>query len=236
MCRTLHHLVAMIALIGLLQACTHGPQPDTPHPRITAAATAAKAAATDLVRLAESSRIAGQPPGQSDPDVKRLLDTVFDMSALNDEQPGPADFSTLMSWMSSIQEVYHIYTVSAELGRAVDSVIVITMATCQLTQASVNGTYDSPLATRVKQTAASLRPIATNFYKIELHLLVQPQLSDEWRRARLGPLSKFVQVLASFILPSDAADLRRLTLEVSESQHDPILKAELQQFAATFKS
>jgi hypothetical protein len=72
--------------------------------------TAIKQAAGDFLTIAKGSETSGQPPRASDPKVKALLDTVFDVTVLNTAQPLPrGDLDNLNEWMSQGLRVATVY-------------------------------------------------------------------------------------------------------------------------------
>jgi hypothetical protein len=71
---------------------------------------AIKQAAGDFLALAKGSETSGQPPRQTDPKVKGLLDTVFDTTVLETEQPLPrADMNNTNEWMMQVLSVGVVY-------------------------------------------------------------------------------------------------------------------------------
>lgn len=71
---------------------------------------AVKKAASDFAALAKGSETSGQPPRESDPKVKPLLDTVFDTSALSTAQPLPrSDVGNMSEWLLQIVSVGSVY-------------------------------------------------------------------------------------------------------------------------------
>src|SRR5271155_1678977 len=85
-------------------------------------ATAADAAALDPDRIAaidqatgqflaraSSAAKTGQVPRQADPEVRPLLDTVFDTSELSHGAPPPSDFHKLNDWLGRIVAIGKIY-------------------------------------------------------------------------------------------------------------------------------
>jgi hypothetical protein len=103
--RTLCHLTAIILLAGLVQGCANGSKQATPNPGIAAVASAADKAATDFAALAAPARQSGEPPRESDPAVKQLLDTVVDMRVLYRERTTLADLQALIQWGRAISKV-----------------------------------------------------------------------------------------------------------------------------------
>jgi hypothetical protein len=82
------------------------------HPTVVTDArlTAIKQAADDFLTIAKGSETSGQPPRESDPKVKALLDTVFDTAVLNTAQPLPqGDLDNLNEWLSQGLRVATIY-------------------------------------------------------------------------------------------------------------------------------
>jgi hypothetical protein len=71
---------------------------------------AVKKAASDFTALAKGSETSGQPPRESDPKVKALLDVVFDTSVLNTSQPLPAsELGNVNEWMLQVLTVGTVY-------------------------------------------------------------------------------------------------------------------------------
>src|ERR1700722_17767286 len=72
--------------------------------------TAITQAAGDFLTIAKGSETSGQPPRESDPKVKALLDTVFDTTVLNTAQPLPrGDLDNLNAWMGQGLRVAGVY-------------------------------------------------------------------------------------------------------------------------------
>jgi hypothetical protein len=222
-------------------------------------------AADSFVALAKDSATTGQPPRQSDANVKPLLDTVFDTAELQSGQRQPmAALDKLNEWNYAILRVGVVYILAGtgitdvtkipntpeiaqkinhntaefapEMGRYFDAQLWIEAAVMDTVGAFVASASPAQLEQpNLKGGLAKIRAGATQTITGALTTLPLDGLSDAWRRDRLPVLSATAPIAAQFLLPEQARSLSDTASEVAGRMNDPAVKATLTSFASTLR-
>jgi hypothetical protein len=121
---------------------------------------AIKTAASEFQALAQGSEKSGQPPRQTDPKAKPLLDTVLDTSILdNAEALPPSDIANVNEWMLQVLNVGEVY-IFAGTGYADFSKI-----------ANLDSAQQQKLQTQVTANTATYAPEIGRYYDTQLAVM-----------------------------------------------------------------
>lgn len=228
---------------------------------VTAASDAAKAAADELIALGQGSATSGNPPRESDPNVKALLDTVFATQILADTAPVPfSEIQPVLAWMQTIQSVGGIYmfagtgvtdmskanlndpqiiartdsnmaVFAAESGRYLDAQLASMQALIQSVEKYIT---DSPAVLEQANVKAGLEQIRAGLTQTltgVLTTIANGAMTDDWRRARLPALTSLGDVSVTLLLPEQCAALRDTSAQVSDAVADAEVKSSLKAFS-----
>ena len=223
-------------------------------------------AADSFLALAKDSARTGQPPRQSDPAVKALLDTVFDTTEIQSNPARPiATLQDLSTWTLAVAKVGLVYILAGtgvdditrlsghpeaekkadhntiefapEIGRYSDAQLWLETAVINAVDAFVAGT--SPVQREQPNFKTGLDQIRAGAVQTiygALTTLKLEGLSDAWRRDRLPALTAIAPRAARLLQPEQARLLSKAATEVSARTTDPAVKAALTSFAVAVTS
>lgn len=228
---------------------------------VTAASNAAKAAADELIALGEGSATSGNPPRESDPKVKALLDTVFATQILADTAPVPfSEIQPVLVWMQTIQSVGGVYMFAGtgvtdmskanlndpqiiartdsnmaafapESGRYVDAQLASMEALIQSVDKYIT---ESPAVLEQANVKAGLEQVRAGLTQTltgVLTTIANDAMTDDWRRARLPAVTSLGEASVTLLLPEQCAALRDTSAQVSDAMADAEVKSSLKAFS-----
>jgi hypothetical protein len=228
---------------------------------VTAASDAAKAAADELIALGQGSATSGNPPRESDPKVKALLDTVFATRILADTAPVPfSEIQPVLAWMQTIQTVGGVYIFAGtgvtdlsqvdlndpqivartdsnmaafapESGRYVDAQLASMQALIQSVEKYITGNPAVLEQENVKTGLEQIRAGLTQTLTGVLTTIANSAMTDDWRRARLPALTSLGDASVTLLLPEQCAALRDTSAKVSDAMADAEVKSSLKAFS-----
>ena len=220
----------------------------------------AKKAAAQFKTMAAGSEKSGKPPRDSDPEVRQLLTTVFDVRDIEAAKTIPVSaMQPLSERMLAGTQVAIVYMLAGtgftDLGQASsapgigDKINVNTVEFApefgryfdfQLKiQSGVIDAVLTKMATskpdeikRIEQGLAEVRSGSQRVASGFLETLALNGLSDQWLRARIPAMTTVAPRLAKFLLPEQKAQLRELALQVAAVTDEPQTKKAVEEFAA----
>jgi len=211
-------------------------------------------AADVFLTLGKDAHQTGQPPRQSDPAVRALLDPIFDTGGLAALAPIVfADLDKLNAWTMRVASVGSIYIFSGtgvpdfahlhgvdeklqqkvaentvayapEVGRYFDSSVQVSQAMVAAVMAEVAA---KPANFRNPQAERGLGQIRSGVKQTVSGVVttfLTPGLDPAWMRARLAPLTAAAPVVAKFLAQDDRDELREVIKQVAAAVGDPALK------------
>lgn len=220
---------------------------------------AAQKAAADFVKLAGNSARTGKPPRETDPKVKALLDIVLDTSAMT--APEFSDIPRITQWLVNADRVGLVYMMAGtgtnnlasatnpkiadriqkniaeyqtEYGRFVDFQVALSSFTLDAIRAKMDSApekerKDPKFQAGFLQVAGGIAQTLAG----TLSTFTTEGITDEWRRARLVPLSAIAPKVAE-TAPKDVREqLAGMTREISEQIADPQIKDSVKAIADT---
>ena len=244
--------------IALAAACVAAPAAAQVDP---GKLTAAEAAATRFIALAKGSETSAAPPRQSNPEVMRLLDAVFDLRDVEAAKTiAAADLAPLGQRMMAGIKVGLVYLLAGTGATDFAQLGISQAAADKLNQnvvkfdPEVGRMYDFQMRVQAAVIDAALARIATatpaeqaqpNFQgglqqmragtaqsvRGVVETLSVNGLTEEWRRARLPVLALIAPKLSRFLLPEQKAELQKRVLELAGTMGDAQVKRGLQDFA-----
>jgi len=222
---------------------------------LAARSAEAVAAADKLVAMAQGSATSGQAPRQTDPVAGRLLDQVFDISALPTLLRDPADLPPANRWAGAMIKVGQIYVMAGtgftdasnaptdaearslqnfvdyapELGRFFDSEVVLLSTEC----ASIDylRAVHSTGIDQSESVMTNLQFKVEKAYSAELSFMLNAGPTDAWKEARIKVLATEAPRISGMLPPDSWAHLQQQARQVAAQSDDPVLKTELEQFA-----
>jgi hypothetical protein len=228
---------------------------------VTAAAAAAKAAADEFIALGQGSATSGNPPRESDPKVKALLDTIFATQILLDTAPVPfSEIQPVLAWMQTIQSIGGVYmfagtgvtdmskanlsdpqliaktdsnmaAFASESGRYVDAQLASMQALIQSVEKFIT---DDPAVLEQENVKSGLEQIRAGLAQTltgVITTIANSAMTDDWRRARLPAVTSLGNVAVSLLLPEQCASLRDISAEASGLLTDADVKSSLKAFS-----
>jgi len=253
--------IGLVVASLLLGACQAQPsQRDINHiaddavsARLTARAAAAVAAADQFVAAAHGAAVTGVAPRQTDPNTGRLLDAVFDTSAIPVTTRTNEDVQALQSWGTAVEKVGAVYmlagagpdpastdatraqidrnlvTYAAELGRYSDATVVLMSRACgTVYYVQATGSYD---AAAKAQALERVQIGVKSNYDGALALIARKSPSDDWKAARAAVLAQMAPRVAAALAPQTSQPLQTEARALAAQTSDPTLKAQLNLFA-----
>ena len=225
---------------------------------------AAKRAAAEFVALAKGSETTGTMPRQSSPEVRALLDAIFDRAVLGtDVLPlsegrigelvvnssrvgtlyllagtGKTDLSTLAADPQAVQRAEkNVGSFAPELGRWFDYQLWIAISLADSTNAFLDSaTKDVLERPQVQSGLAKVRGGLAQALKGVLQTMGSAELDHAWRRDRLIALSEIAPKAARVLLESDAEAVKAQALQLGSVLKDPEIDIGLKNFAAVISS
>lgn len=251
--------VAAAVLLGACQAqpsqkALNQTAEDAAGAQLTARAAQATAAADQFAAAASGAAVSGQAPRQSDPQTARLLDAVFDTSAIPETTRTIVEARALETWSAAAEKVARIYlgagagpdpapgdalsaqadrnlvTYAPELGRYVDTTVVLASrdgATIEIFEAINRLDEDN-----TEKATEHIQAVARSGYGGALDFLARKTPSDAWKEARAAVLARMVSRIGGSLQPWTAHALQTRALALAAQTDDPVLKAQLKLFAA----
>ena len=224
---------------------------------------AAEQAANQFVRLARDSAKTGKPPRESDPQVKALLDKVFDTSATSTIDVEFSDLPGINRWMAIGDKVGLVYMLAGtgtnNLIRAATNpktakLIPQNIATFETEygrfsdfQVALWGYALDAIAVKLANAPAAERDnpkfkgglnqvggsIAQTIAGV-VTTFATDGISDDWRRARLTALNEVAPKVAKAMPAPIRMKRQESTLNVSGKMQDPQIKESVKALAETF--
>jgi hypothetical protein len=240
---------------------------------IVAIAGAAGAAAVDKARIAAVDKAAdaflalakdayktGQPPRESDPAVKPLLDAVFDTSGVTGSPVAFADIDKLNDWMlravavgsvyvlagTGIPDFGHLSTLDAkqqqqvikntaayapEIGRYFDAEVELEQAVINCVTAELAANPDKYRSPTTEGGVAKIRSGVKQTLTGVITTFATPGLDGAWKRARLPALMAIAGPASKFLSTEDRKELAQVARQVAGQTDDPEVKSGLEAFA-----
>jgi len=211
-------------------------------------------AAEAFLALAKDAYRTGQPPRQSDPAVKPLLDTVFDTADLNAQGPLPiADLTDLSDWTlrtvavggvyvlagTGIPDLVHAGSLDAkaqqqilhntvafapEMGRYIDSEIQLEQALIDSVLAEMAAHPEKFRSPKSESGLAKMRAGLKQTLSGALTTFLTPGLGATWIQGRLTVLAAIMPSAAKFLSPDDRHGLHDLALQVGAKLGNPAIE------------
>jgi len=220
-------------------------------------------AADNFVEMAKDSHKTGQPPRQSDPAAKPLIDLVFDTSEIEHGQPVPWDeLTTLNGWNRAAIRVGLVYFLAGtgatdleslkddpraadkanrnaaefapEFGRYSDAQLRLQAASIDSVQAHMKTAPRAEIEHRSFQTG--LTNISKGVAQAMTGLLgafVIDGMTDDWRLARLSVAAALAPKAARFMQPEDLRKVQYAAIEAADHMQNPAVKSGLENLAET---
>jgi hypothetical protein len=242
---------------------------------IAVGSTAAYAAVLDAAKIAEVKQAAtafetlgkdayqsgGTPPRQSDPAVKKLLDTVFDTSTLNGPPPLTfAQFLLVNDWLFQVVNAGIVYVTAGtgvenlltapsvtpqqqqqmnanvvafapEIGRYYDAQLAVTRVEIELVMGEVVAHPDEFKSGNRAQGVDQMRSGLTETLKGVLTTFQISGADPAWLRDRLPALAAIAPSAAKFLQSADKQQLHDLAQTVAGAMTDNTIKTGLTSFA-----
>jgi hypothetical protein len=220
---------------------------------------AAQKAAADFVKLAGNAARTGKPPRESDPKVKAMLDIVLDTGAMT--APEFSDLPAITRWLANADRVGLVYMLAGtgtnnlaaatnpkiadrigkniaefqdEYGRFVDFQVALSGFTLDAVRAKIDSAPEKERS-NPKFQAGFLQVSGGIAQTIAgaVSTFTAEGITDDWRRARLAPLTAIAPKAAE-VMPKDMRDkLAEMTREVGDQIADPQIKDSVKAIAET---
>jgi hypothetical protein len=216
-------------------------------------------AADAFVALAGDSAKTGQPPRQTDPAAKPLLDRVLDTTEVQHDIQPTSELGDLGTWTIAVVKVGVVYTLAGsgvtkleaipndpavieklnhnaavfapEMGRYFDAVMWLEGATIDTVMVFLSKASPSELE-RTKKGVAQIRSGAFQSLGGVIATLPTNGIADDWRRQRLAVFAVIAPKAAKFLSPEDLRQLSDKANAAAAQMTDPNVKSELTSIAA----
>lgn len=218
---------------------------------------AAQKAAADFVKLARDSARTGNPPRQSDPAVKALLDVVLDTGAMT--SPEFSDIPQITRWLANSDKVGLVYMMAGtgtnnlaaarnpkvadrigkniaefqdEYGRFVDFQLALAGFTLDAVRAKMDSVSDKERKNPKFQ--AGFVQVASGIVQTvagTLSTFATEGITDDWRRARIAPLNALAPKIAGTLPKEMRNKLSEMTREIGDQISDQQVKDSVKVFA-----
>jgi hypothetical protein len=220
---------------------------------------AAQKAAADFAKLAGNSAKTGKPPRETDPKVKALLDVVLDTSAMT--APEFSDIPRITQWLANADRVGLVYMMAgtgtsnlaaatnpkiadriqrnivefqSEYGRFVDFQVALSSFTLDAIRAKMDSApekerTDPKFQAGLLQVAGGIAQTLAG----TLSTFTAEGITDEWRRARLGPLSAIAPKVAETAPKEIREKLAEMAREIGKQIADPQIGESVKTLADT---
>jgi hypothetical protein len=220
-----------------------------------------KKASDAFAALGKDAYKTGQPPRQSDPAVKALLDAIFDTSVLSGSPPvtfarfldvnnwlmevvnvglvyvtagtGFSDFTTLASHTTAAQTQMNanVIAYAPEMGRYYDAQLAVSKVEIDLISAELAAHPDDYKTGPRAQGVGEMREGLAQTLSGVVETFQLPGIEAAWLRDRLPALLALAPTAAKFIETDAKQRLRNLALRVANASSDDAIKAGLNSFA-----
>jgi hypothetical protein len=211
--------------------------------------------------LGKNANQTGQPPRQSDPAVKQLLDTIFDTSVLNGSPPiaftqfldvnnwllqvvntglvyvtagtGIADFSSVTSVSAKAQAQMNanVIAFALEMGRYYDAQLAVSKIEIDLVAAELAAHPDGYKSGTRAQGIAEMRSGLAQTLSGVIETFQLPGADPAWLRDRLPALKALAAPAAKFLQPDQKQQVHDLAVKVAAAASDDAIKTGLNSFA-----
>jgi hypothetical protein len=198
---------------------------------------AVKKAAGEFLSLADQSHVNGRPPRLSEPTIRGLLDTIFDVSDLQGATLAGADIGKAAEWFAIGDRVGAVYILAgtgvndigrlpnepavqrrthrnvaefaAEFARYLDFQIKLAgVMTNAVLKRNADGDKALLELPEIQREAAEARAVLADTLTGALTTLAYDGITDDWRRERLELLTGISPQAARFLLPEQARAVR----------------------------
>jgi hypothetical protein len=220
-----------------------------------------KKASDAFLALGKDAYKTGQPPRQSDPAVKQLLDTIFDTSVLNGSPPtafaqfldvnnwllqvvntgliyvtagtGIADFSsvTSVSVKAQAQMNANVIAFAPEMGRYYDAQLAVSKVEIDLIAAELVAHPDAYKSRTKAEGIAKMRSGLAQTLAGVIETLQLSGVDPAWLRDRLPALMALAPTAAKFLEPDQKRQVHDLAVKVAAEASDDAVKTGLNSFA-----
>jgi hypothetical protein len=200
-----------------------------------------KKATDEFMSLASESLTNGRPPRLTEPTIRRLLDTVFDLARVEGATLASSDLGKALEWSRAGDRIGTVYMLAGtgvtdlanlarspaaqqrthrnvadfapEFARYLDFEVKLAgiMAEAELKRDADAGDADPADS---KRKAEEARSVLAETVAGDLTTLAYDGLSDEWRRQRLAVMTQVAPTAAKFLNPEQARALRQHALTV----------------------
>jgi hypothetical protein len=215
-------------------------------------------AADAFVALAGDSAKTGQPPRQTDPAAKPLLDRVLNTSEVQHDVVPISELVGLSTWTLAVVKVGLVYTLAGsgmtkveaipndpaiieklnhnaavfapEMGRYLDAVMWLEGATIDTVMVFLSTASQSELE-RTKKGVAQIRSGAFQSLGGVISTLPTSGIADDWRRQRLAVFAVIAPRAAKFLLPEDLRQLSDMANAAAAQMTDPNVRSALTSIA-----
>jgi hypothetical protein len=222
---------------------------------------AAQKAATTLGERAKGSEKTGEAPRVTDPAIKQLLETIFDVRDIQAAKAIPFQaLSPLGERISTSTKIGLIYMLAGtgasdisqaandptigekinlnvikypdEMGRYFDFAVTVHGAITDSMLSHLSSAKPAELARpNFKSGLENIRDGAARSVSGVIETLAVNGLTDEWIRARMPALMAVAPKLNKFLLPEQKEELRKLAIACADVTDDAQAKKSLQDFA-----
>jgi len=210
------------------------------------------------VALAGDSATTGQPPRQTDPAAKPLLDRVLNTSEVQHDVQPISELGDLSTWTVAVVKVGLVYTLAGsgvtkieaipndpavieklnhnaavfapEMGRYFDAVMWLEGVTIDTVMVFLSKASPSELE-RTKKGVAQIRSGAFQSLGGVISTLPTNGIADDWRRQRLDVFAIIAPKAAKFLLPEDSPRLSDTANAAAAQMTDPNVKSALTSIA-----
>src|SRR5579864_1088074 len=207
--------------------------------------------------LGKNAYQTGQPPRQSDPAVKKLLDTIFDTSVLNGPTPVTfAQFLDVNNWLAQVVNTGLIYVTAGtgiadlasvkgvtanqqaqmnanviayapEMGRYYDAQLGVSKVEIDLVTAELAAHPDNYQTETRAQWIAKMRSGLAQTLAGVIETFQLPGVDPAWLRDRLPALAALAPTAAKFLEPDQKQQVHDLAAKVAAASSDAAIKTGL---------
>jgi hypothetical protein len=246
--------LSVIALIGVANVAAAAGFDAAKIADIAKAAEAFKALGKDAYKT-------GQPPRQSDPVVKKLLDTIFDVSVLTGPPPVTfAQFLDVNNWLMQVVNTGLVYVTAGtgiadlasltgvtpkqqtqmnanviafapEMGRYYDAQLGVTKVEIDLVTAELAAHPDAYKSGTKAQGVGEMRAGLAQTLAGVIETFQLPGTDPAWLRDRLPALISLGPTAAKFLQPDQKQQVRDLAVKVASASSDDAVKTGLNSLA-----
>jgi len=216
-----------------------------------------KKATDEFVALGKDAYQTGQPPRQSDPAVKKLLDTIFDTSVLDGPPPVTfAQFLDVNNWLLNVVKVGLVYVTSGtgiadflnapgvtskqqaqmnanviafalEMGRYYDAQLAVTKVEIDLIIAELAAHPGNYQSGSKAQGVAKMRSGLAQTLAGVIETFRLSGVDQAWLHDRLPALIALAPTAAKFLEPDQRKQVRDLAMKTAKAANDDEIKGRL---------